>query len=441
MPDQYMNFSNPTIIPANPSGWQALNNSTQNTVKTFSDYLLQRQAEIRALQLGQAQSYGDAQSKVWANLQDPIARALTMGKLGEMGFPINNMSGGNVPSMSQMLQGNPYASYVSGGGQQGPFTGNSSPSMQPSSNMNPSTVPMGGQPANFNSLNPITSPTAPNGSNNPEMVQEQVKMSPFGTPLPGVFTNVDAGAKVQAAKSYADKIAQSQGSQTTATAMLDSITRNLAADLKAHFIEAGGGGPIKGNITGFSTKIGMSPATYGLQNTVRDSAIAYARDLAGGSPGVQRLFQSIVETIPQVGTTQDQAGTALLQMHLTAVQLQAGIQKLGLKPQDLSNMNDEQIQNVMNSGTIDRDAETKRFSNLMSTIKPTKVMGMNGQFNEPTLNPILGMFGVKGQTNNSNPTQSQPNNAGSQYVKTGTLPDGRRVGIKQDGTPEIISGQ
>ncbi len=240
-------------------------------------------------------------------------------------------------------------------------------------------------------------------------------MGPFG-PMPSPVTDINAQNQVAGNKSYAEQIGQSQGKQTSGTTMLDSITRNLAADLKSHFIEAGGGGPIKGNITGMTTHFGMSPATTGLKNTVRDSAIAYARDLAGGSQGVQRMFQAIQETIPNTGSTQEQAATSLLQMHLTAAQLQAGISALGLSPKDLSTMNDQQIQEVMSKGVIDRQAETNKFSQILANTQPTKVMDMNGKQGDPQLNPLLGMFGVKAQQ-----TQ-QPQQSQSANIMTATNP-------------------
>lgn len=360
-------------------------------------YLAQQAGLKQELQKQIALEAGKAQMDAWSKMQDPIARALTMGKLGEMGFPVGQMNGMSMPSMSDMLAGNPYAKYVLPQGGQG-FGGFTPP--QPQS-------PQGGSPQGSYSPQVIGLPSGQTGVSAPDnmlgtsqpsdtsggWLATTAERNPFGGYMAKEIQNVPAQTQIAAGKSYAEKIGLSKAQQTTGTTMLDSITRNLAADLKAHFIESSGGGPVKGNITGFSTKFGMSPATYGLQNTVRDSAIAYARDLAGGSQGVQRLFQAIGETIPQVGTSQDQAGTALLQMHLTAAQLQSGIQNLGIQPQDLSKMSEQEIQQVLAKGSIDRDAETQRFSQMIAGIKPTKVMGMDGQYRDPTVNPLLSMFG------------------------------------------------
>lgn len=386
MADQYQNFTNPTIIPEQQYGSQFASQQLGGIGEALKQQALQRQA----IQQSIAQEAAKAQFEVWSKMQDPIARALTMGKLGEMGYPIGQMQGamgGNMPSMGQMMQGNPYANLVPNFQNQQPQINTPSPS-SPGLNMSQP----GGQGANFNSLNPVQGSQQPQGQGN--FVTPEIKMGPFGA-MPSPVTDVNAQNQIAGNKSYSEAVGTQQGKQATGTAMLDSITRNLAADLKSHFIEAGGGGPLKGNVTGMLTNFGMSPATTGLKNTVRDSAIAYARDLAGGSQGVQRMFQSIMETIPNTGSTQEQAGTALLQMHLTAAQLQAGMSALGLSPQDLTNMTEQQIQDVMSKGVIDRQAETNKFGQILSDTQPTKVMNMEGKQSDPQLNPILSMFQPK----------------------------------------------
>lgn len=392
MPNQYQNFSNPTIIPDQPMGWQA----TQQSMGNLGDALRQQFQQRQALQLAIAQQASQAQMDVWKNLQDPIARALTMGKLGEMGFPVGQMGNmtGNIPSMSQMLQGNPYANMVPQWGQ-----GNSvTPS--PNQNTTPSTIPQGG--FNMPAANPVGNQSQFSFSPGGQFVQPNIKMGPFGS-MPSDVTNLLATNAVEANKAYAGQVGQAQGKQAAATNMLDNITQNLASDLKAHFIEAGGGGPVRGRVTDLSTMFGQSPATFGLKNTVRDSAIAYARDLAGGSQGVQRLFQQIGETIPQAGTTQEQAATALLQMHLTAAQLNAGMQSLGFSPKDIESMTDQGIQKVMSHGQIDRQGETQKFAQMLQSTQPTKVLNMEGKESNPTLNPIVQkLFNVSQQQPDQN---------------------------------------
>ncbi len=398
MADQYSGFTNPTIVPEQKYGWQAASQSAGNLTKTLGDYLAQRQAETRGLQLGQAGEFAKAQADVWAKMQDPMARAAAYANLAMRGYPMQVIdqkmkeldSQYGPQSMGQMLQGNPYAKYVMPQGQQPSMFGQGQPSP---SDAGSQPSPMGGQAQPTMSFSPLAAgnPVAPAAPSN--MVQETHKVGPFGTEPERQFTDVNASNQVAGNKSYAEQIGQAQGKQVSATSMLDNITKNLVADLKSHFIEAGGGGPIKGRIAGWSTNLGMSPATFGLKNTVRDSAISYARDLAGGGQGIQKLFLAVVDTIPQEGATQEQAGTALLQMHLTAAQLQSGMNSLGLSPQDMSKMTDEQIQQVMAHGSIDRQAETEKFGKMMGEIQPTKVMDMSGKTSDPKLNPILAAFG------------------------------------------------
>jgi hypothetical protein len=414
MADQYANFTNPTIIPSQQYGWQSLSQSTDDVRQEIMKQILARQA----LQMNIAQKAGEAQMEVWAKMQDPISRALTLGKLRDLGMSPGNMQGAmnNFPSMAQMLKGNPYANLIPqwSTGQQSPV--NSAPVF----NQPQSSIPMGGQAINFSSFNPIQNPSSQGNPSQEQsnFVTPNIKMGPFGQ-VPSDITDIKAQNKIAGNKSYSEAVGSAQGKQVSATSMLDNITKNLAADLKAHFIEAGGGGPLAGNITGFSTHLGMSPATYGLKNTVRDSAIAYARDLAGGSQGVQRLFMAIGETIPQVGTTQEQAGTALLQMHLTAAQLQAGMDALELSPKDLSGMDEQQIKNIMDKGTIDRQAETDKFGKMISEIKPTKVMDMNGQMKSPELNPVLKLLGYSfnnPQQNNKGTIPQQNNQKITDFI-------------------------
>lgn len=442
MANTYQGFTNPTIIPDQKYGWEAASQGVGDATKTIGDYLAARQAETRGLQLGQAQEFGKAQADVWAKMQDPMARAAAYANLAMRGYPMQvidqkmkEMDAQYGPqSMGNMLQGNPYAKYVMGG---------QSPSMdQGQQGGQPSSVPqpVGAQASPTMDFSPLAAGNPVMSSSPSNMVQETHKVGPFGTEPERQFTDVNASGQVAGNKSYAEQVGGAQGKQATATSMLDNITRNLAADLKSHFAEAGGGGPIKGRIAGFSTNFGMSPATAGLKNTIRDSAIAYARDLAGGSQGVQRMFQAIMETIPGPGATQEQAGTALLQMHLTAAQLQAGMSALGLNPQDLSGMNEQQIQAVMAKGNIDRQAETEKFSKIMSEIQPTKVMDMSGKLSDPQVNPILGAFG-QGQfqapssqkTGSAANKQLDANTAKQMLQKAGGDKDKARQIAKQQG--------
>lgn len=382
------------------------------SISSFGDMLGQRYQAGQQLQLQQAQQL--AQWKLFADLQggNPnIDNALLQNPYGRMLYP-------NLKA-SQPTQGQ---SNFSMGMSMSPLTG--MPMFIPSfgSNQGTNTQVANSQPgtttpngANFNPLNPVSgSPVVTSASQSMKTpfgeTSTQVQNPSGEAAVAGAKAAAEAGVSLPTG--YAKDILSKQANQAAATSTLDNITLNLASDLKSHFLESGGGGPLRGNITKATTMFGQSPATFGLQNTVRDSAIAYARDLAGGQQGVQRLFQAIGETIPQAGTTQDQAGTALLQMHLTATQLQAGMQKLGLTPEQMSGLTDQQVQQVLAQGAIgfDRNAEIQRFGTLLQGVKPTPVMNMEGKTTTPTLNPVVNQlfFGNKG-TNQNNTTTNNTN--------------------------------
>ncbi|MES1987152.1 MAG: hypothetical protein V4440_03825, partial [Pseudomonadota bacterium] len=154
MPDQYQNFTNPTIVPDKPIGWQSAQQGVGGAISSIGDIFKQRYQAQQALQLAIAQEAAKSQFDVWSKMQDPIARALTMGKLGEMGFPVGQMNGamgGNVPSMAQMLQGNQFANMVPQWGQGQPSSVTPSPS---SPGLNIPGI-SGSQGANFNNFNPV----------------------------------------------------------------------------------------------------------------------------------------------------------------------------------------------------------------------------------------------------------------------------------------------
>ncbi len=92
-------------------------------------------------------------------------------------------------------------------------------------------------------------------------------------------------------------------------------------------------------------------------------------------------------------------------------------------------MTDDEIRNVLAHGTIDRQKVTSDFANIMKDIQPTQVMGMNGQLNQPQVNPILNAaskFTNRGKQPTAQPqtpaisptaqTKSQPPQEGKIYV-------------------------
>lgn len=435
MANQYQNFSNPTITPDQPTGWQAANQSMSGLISHASDYLMQQQQKVQDLQLQQAQDlskfktldqvyYGGAYSQKLDSLlsQNPYGRHLIgpRSSLSNAGQPDSPMTGN--PNVGAAMIGAPGASMYGTG-------------MFPMNSPTTGGAPSGG--GSMSSVNPVSSGPVVTGGT--QKAFEPPSMN---------FANPAGEAQVQQAKSqaeanvavptqYAKDIVSKKASEDAAAASLDGITKNLAADIKASQIESGGGGPFMGNIAKLSTHVGMAPATYGLENTLRDSSVAYARTLANGSQGVQKLFQSVMESMPGAAATPQQSGTALLQMHLTAKQLQAGMDSLGMTPKDMENKTPEQIQVILSAGagTIDRSAETQNFSKILASIQPTKVMDMNGSISEPR--PIFGggkasggatgsFSGFMNPVTQSKPQPKQQNNIASNFTRQEILEELQR---------------
>lgn len=375
-----------------------------NAANGIAEYFAKQHAAVQGLQLQQAQDlskfktldqiyYGGAHSQMidQALSQNPYGRHIaSMGQAlsGQQSQqPIDNMMGNPAAgaSMIGLNTGNQFTGNSVLPNALGPMGDGGGKTAQPGGNVvtGGSMTQKAFEPPSF-----TQSVANPQG----EAAVSQAK--------------AEGSSSVEIPAGYAKEIMTGKAKSAQAASTLEGITRNLVADLKSSMVESGGGGPIGGNIANLSTHFGMSPATYGLKNTARDSAIAYARDLAGGSQGVTRIFQAVAETIPGANATPQQAGTAALQMHLTARQLESGMQNLGLKPKDMKDMSDEEVQKVLNSGTIDRDTETKAFANIVNNIEPTKVMDLQGNLGEPQPNPISKAMGWKYDPNSFNPVSN-----------------------------------
>ncbi len=183
------------------SNWANMNSS----VDSLRTYLAGQAALKQKLQIDQANEYAKAQADVWAKMQDPLTQALEKARLAQGGFPmqmLGNMNT-NIPTMADMLKGNPYASTVV---PQGMGSNMGQPSNMPStqgvsnqSAQGSQPVPIGGQSAPAMSFNPMNAGNPINGG----LVQETVKMSPYGTQMPAEYTNLPAVAQAKSTESYA----------------------------------------------------------------------------------------------------------------------------------------------------------------------------------------------------------------------------------------------
>lgn len=221
-----------------PSNWANMTSS----VNSLRDYLAQQSALKQQLQIGQAQEYAKAQADVWAKMQDPLTQALEKARLAQGGFPmqmLGNMNT-NIPTMADMLKGNPYAKYVtpqSMGSNMGQYNANTAPSSQGVSNQiisqGSQPVPIGGQASSVASFNPLAAGNPINGG----LAQETVKMSPYGTQMPAEYTNIPAVNAVKEAGQYATDMGKAKGEAKIGTSrdvqqlgMVQGALKNLVSN-------------------------------------------------------------------------------------------------------------------------------------------------------------------------------------------------------------------
>lgn len=405
-----------------------------NTISGFGQMQTDKYQAGQQLQLAQAQQLANAQAMYMAytGKRNPnIDAMLSNNPYGKFIIPQGQglssanqpqTQNGNQPMNNQVagtLFGLPPAQAMAASGNMPMSYGNPSTNTDTSSG----SVPSNGQSMSL--MNPISGPVQTS------MTSE---MQPYVGMVPKSITtqNPQGEAAVQSAKSqaeagvavpeqYSKDIMSSKAKEDVAAGTLYGLSKNLIADLKASQVESGGGGPVMGRLANLDTMFGGSPATFGIKNTVRDTAIAYARNLSGGSQGVTRLFQNIVDTIPNENATSKQAGTASLQMYLTARQLQSGMDNLNLTPPDLKNMTDDQLQNVLGSGNIDRNSEAKKFAQVVANTPATKILDMNGKLSEAEPNMFTRMLKNKP----SSQSDSKPQKTSDHFVEGETYIDAK----------------
>lgn len=277
-------------------------------------------------------------------------------------------------------------------------------SASPSTSPSLSSYPMAGTPVFGNKDGNNTLTVNPSLDKQPNLVIKDYEQK-MGMLQPKSIIDLNATAREKGGSSYSEAIGQSKGKEAVASSMIDQLNRNLSADLKSSLIESGGGGPIKGRIAKAVTFLGQAPSTFGLQNTKRDTAIAYARQLAGGSQGVQRLFEHVLSSLPDESASEEQMATALNQMNLTAKQLQAGMQRMGYTEEQMKGISDSELANIVAAGSssINRGAVQNEFSKMLGETSPTNVMDMSGRMRAPTPNVIADKMNWRWNPSKQNP--------------------------------------
>lgn len=297
-------------------------------------------------------------------------------------------------------------------------------------------------------VNPVSNNTATTGSFNPIMSSamsspngsvitggNQSLKTPFGT-LSQSMQNPIGEKKVAQAKaqgesnvsiptSYAKDIVGAKAKEDTAYASLNSLSDNLVGNIKAAMIQSGGGGFIPklageiaagpiGQITGMS---GDTSAITAMNATKRDTAVGYARTLAGGSQGVQKLIERILDTIPDQGFTREQAGSSLAEMKMTAMALKSGIDRLKLTSDQLKGMTEDQFDalaknEISNMAPDQKNEILKSVYQSFANVQP-RLQGdiFTGKTFEPKTNKLSKMLGMNMDTSSFGGSQNPVMNA------------------------------
>ena len=170
---------------------------------------------------------------------------------------------------------------------------------------------------------------------------------------------------------------------------------NFVSSLKASNIQSGGAGPVQGIIGNLAASVG-APDTgtiKAIKAVKRDSALAYARVLSGGSRGVATIFNNIVDTLPDSGFTPEQQGSVLAEMNLTAYSMLKAKKELGLTNSQINKMGVPALEGIISEQKAkmtkeETDSLYKAMGDRYKEISPRKSIDINGNVKEPKANPI-----------------------------------------------------
>lgn len=419
-----------------PTRWGGFNNG----VSSIANYLGQQRQAQQSIQLQQAQQL--AQYKTYYDLQsDPQSQAISQRISALLAQnPYGRALAGQ--NMGQALQPAQQPQPQADASQNTPTQGQSQGGVTPLSGANAiqplggSPISMGNSPGMSGVLNPIGNQFGGgNVSTGGSMSQK------FGQPptINSNFSNPQGDAAVQSAKSqaeanvqvpaqYGKDIMASKAKENAAYATLDSLSDNLVGNIKSAMIQSGGGGfmpDMVGKLAAgpLGQALGMSDNTSAItaMNAVkRDTAIAYARNLAGGSQGVQKLMERVLDTMPDQGMTPQQAASSLAEMKMTGLALKNGIDKLKLTPDQMDSMTADQFQALADSAKslMGPDQQNQVLSGIYKSMAnvPARLQGdmFTGKTFEPQTNPLSKKIGMDFNPTGGNKLPTAQTGQGSQ---------------------------
>lgn len=415
-----------------PTKWGGVTNG----VNSITNYLAGQQQQGQQLQLEQAKQLANAQamSMAYTGRRNPnIDAMLTQNPYGRFILPQGAQSqgagtpqqGNNVMSSTLMGVSPASAMFGAGGNVQPMGMGMpGAPADQGQSN------PSQGGSANFSPFNPIAS--------GPVQTSQTSEFQPYIGMVPKSVTtqNPQGEAIVQGAKSqaeanvavptqYAKDIVTGKAKEDMAFNSLNAMSDNLVSSLKGALAQQGGGGlgpELVGKVASF-TGMPNTGLIKGMNAVKRDTAIAYARTLANGSQGVQKLMERVADTLPDGGFTSEQAGSTVAEMKFTAMALKVAADKLQLTPQQMESLSEDQLQMLVDQGKTQlggqkaQDQIYQQVAQQFSDTQPRKSIDLEGNVNLAQANPLAKAFGMqyKPNTGTTKPQQQSQNNAMPKY--------------------------
>ncbi len=178
---------------------------------------------------------------------------------------------------------------------------------------------------------------------------------------------------------------------------------NLVASLKASNSQSGGAGPAQGFVGNIAAKLGM-PDTgniSAMKAIKRDTALAYSRALVGGARGMATVFNKVLDSLPDSGSTTEQQGSIIGEMNLTAYAMLKAKKQLGLTNSQINKMSPSSLESLIsdqkaNMTPDETNSLYKSMGERFSNISPRKQIDINGNVTDAKANPISkAIFGDK----------------------------------------------
>ncbi len=225
-------------------------------------------------------------------------------------------------------------------------------------------------------------------------------------PITGETTGTTTSANIPAEISKNQAVEYGKALQTTKEDFnsILNLGDNFVSSLKASNAQSGGAGPIQGAIGKLAAAAGQ-PDTgdiSGLKAVKRDTALAYARVLSGSSRGMATIFNRVLDSLPDSGSTKEQQGSVLAEMNLTAYAMLKAKKQLGLTDSQLNKMGPSSLESIISEqkANLTPDEQNAIFgamSDRFKNISPRKQIDINGTVTDAKPNPIS-KFIFGGQT-------------------------------------------